>query len=357
MKHPSLPYLLILLLAFFAACGPSIPTQVGTADRGPLKFVAYEGNPILGPGKPGDWDELVVLIPSALRHENVFYLFYSGWQKNGQVSIGLATSEDGFHFTKYSGNPILNPRNKGFDSYSVGAPVFIRVDSAWLMYYNSAETAIYEPGPYVGRATATELKGPWERMDEPVLARGHRSEWDGGYVIPTSILKKEDGTFMLYYTAGANFTDIPVFYIGLATSADGINWIKYNDPATTDHPFADSDPVLMKTKHKKPYNDYAWTPFVLKNPQGYEMYYTCQYDKAGIGKNGIGYATSPDGIHWEKYPGNPVYGLKDDPVIANHPEDVMEFPSLIFTDSLCFMYYDYGQVINSIGVATARLNK
>ena len=49
----------------------------------PLKFTAYENNPILGPGEPGEWDELVVLIPSALRHENVFYLFFSGWHPLG----------------------------------------------------------------------------------------------------------------------------------------------------------------------------------------------------------------------------------------------------------------------------------
>jgi hypothetical protein len=73
------------------------------------------------------------------------------------------------------------------------------------------------------------------------------------------------------------------------------------------------------------------------------------------GKNEIGYAASPAGIHWEKYHGNSVYGPKDDPFIANNPESkIMEFPSLVFTDSLCLMYYDYGQVINSIGVATAR---
>jgi hypothetical protein len=312
----------------------------------------------LGPGMPGAWDTLSVLIPSALRYENVTYLFYSGWHKNGQISIGLATSEDGYHFKKYSEDPLLNPSDKGFDSYHVNGPVFIREDSIWVMYYNAAETAIYGPGPFIGRATAKELTGPWERMNAPVLVRGHRSEWDGGYIIPSSILKKQDGTFMLWYTGGANFTDRPVSYIGLATSADGINWIKYNEPSTTDHPFSDSDPVLMNTKNSKPYNDYPWSPFVLKNRLGYKMYFTCQYDKEGIGRNEIGYATSPDGIHWEKYPGNPVYGPKDDPVTANNPESrIMEFPSLVFNDSLCFMYYDYGQVINSIGVAIAVINK
>jgi predicted GH43/DUF377 family glycosyl hydrolase len=322
----------------------------------PLKFRAYEANPILSPGEPGEWDELVVLIPSAIRHDNIFYLFYSGWHKNGQVSIGLATSEDGYHFTKYPGNPILAPREKGYDSFHVGAPVFIREDSTWFMYYNARETSGYGPGPFIGRATAKKLTGPWERMDQPVLARGHRSEWDGGYMIPSTILKKQDGTYMLWYTGGANFTDRPASYIGLATSADGINWIKYNNPATTDHPFADSDPVLTNTKHSKPYNDYPWTPYVLETSMGFEMYFSYQSDQEGIEKSEIGYATSPDGIHWKKYSENPVYGRNDDHVTANNlNRGIMEFPSLVFIDSLCFMYFDYGQIINSIGVATAKI--
>jgi hypothetical protein len=348
MKHPSIPCL--LLMAFLTACGPP------TADRQPLKFTAYENNPILGPGEQGEWDEIAVLVPSVLRHDNIFYLFYSGWHKNGQVSIGLATSEDGYHFKKYSENPVLSPGEKGYDSYHVAAPVFINDDSAWVMYYNARETAGYGPGPFIGRAIAKELTGPWERMIMPVLTRGRKGEWDGGYVIPSSILKKEDGTFMLYYTAGAVFTDRPASYIGLATSPDGINWIKYNDPATTDHPFADSDPVLTNTKHSKPYNDYPWTPYVHETTKGFEMYFGYQADKNRIEKSEIGYATSPDGIHWKKYRGNPVYGRKDDPVTANNPDrGIMEFPSLVFTDSLCYMYFDYGQVINSIGVATARI--
>ncbi len=340
---------ILLLLAFLAACrqysGPE-----------PLKFRAYDNNPILGPGEPGEWDELVVLIPSALRYENVFYLFYSGWRKNGQVSIGLAVSEDGYHFEKYDKNPVLIPREKRFDSYHVAAPVIIREDSIWVMYYNAAETAIYSPGPYIGRAMSNELAGPWERMNKPVLARGHRSEWDGAFIIPSSILKKQDGTFMLWYTAGADFTDPPLSYFGLATSKDGVNWIKYNDPTTQDHPFADSDPVITNIEHGTEKNFKVWNASVYSTRQGFGMYYIYPAVKEGVKKNVLGYATSPDGIHWMEYPGNPVFTLKDDPVTANNPKaDLFEFPSLVFSDSLCFMYYDYGMITNSIGVATARV--
>jgi predicted GH43/DUF377 family glycosyl hydrolase len=316
--------------------------------------MAYENNPILDPGEPREWDELAVVIPSALRYENVFYLFYSGLRKNGQVCIGLAVSDDGYHFEKYDNNPLLFPREKGFDSYQVAAPVLIRENSIRIMYYNSAETAIYGPGPYIGRATSNELAGPWKRTEEPVLTRGYRSEWDGGFIIPSSILKKQDGTFMLWYTAGADFTDPLISYLGLATSKDGVNWIKYNDSKTSLHPFTDSDPVITYSEHGQENNFKAWSTSVYSTRQGFEMYYVYPVIREGIERNEIGFATSPDGIHWMEYPGNPVFILKDDPYTANNPKaGLFEFPSLVFSDSLCFMYYDYGMVINSIGVATA----
>jgi predicted GH43/DUF377 family glycosyl hydrolase len=340
---------ILLLLAFLAACGPP------TADRQPLKFMAFENNPILGPGEPGEWDEIAAIVPFALYDNHIFYLFYCGFGKNGQVSIGYASSVDGFHFEKYAGNPVFTPGSKGFDAFVVGSPVIYKDDSAWVMYYNAAETAIYGPAPYVGRATAKEFTGPWVRRDTPVLKRGHKSEWDGGFIFPNSVLKLEDGTYRIYYTGGKDFP-MGDSYIGMAMSTDGINWVKYNDPSTTDHPFADSDPVLMATKSGNFYNDYPWSACIIKTAKGFEMYYCGSDMKVKTEKIELRYARSRDGIHWERYPRNPIYKLTDDPVTTQRPDlGVFEFPSMVFTDSLVFIYYDYDVSIGKIGMATARV--
>ena len=50
---------------------------------------------------------------------------------------------------------------------------------------------------------------------------------------------------------------------------------------------------------------------------GFEMYYHGEVSKDVkwfIGS--LGYATSSDGIHWEKYKNNPVYTVEDDPYYA-----------------------------------------
>ena len=106
LRQQQIALFFILLLTLLAACGPP------TAYRKPLTFRAYEHNPILGPGGPGEWDELVVLIPSVVRHDNLFYLFFSGWRKNGQVSLGLALSEDGYHFKNMPIIPCSFPGKK-----------------------------------------------------------------------------------------------------------------------------------------------------------------------------------------------------------------------------------------------------
>jgi hypothetical protein len=101
-----------LLPAFFLlSCAQSHPPS-------PLAFKSYEHNPVLSPGKPGDWDELFLWNPQAVKDHDIIYLFYLGGNISGRMAIGYATSEDGIHFKKFSGNPVVAPDDKGFDVYS-----------------------------------------------------------------------------------------------------------------------------------------------------------------------------------------------------------------------------------------------
>lgn len=92
--------------------------------------------------------------------------------------------------------------------------------------------------------------------------------------------------------------------IGYATSADGIHWKVYDNPATTNAPYHFSDPVL---KHGSPGEwdaTSALSPSIMKTKCGYEMWYAGENLTAG--QQHIGYAFSPDGINWTKYEQNPV---------------------------------------------------
>jgi hypothetical protein len=83
------------------------------------------------------------------------------------------------------------------------------------------------------------------------------------------------------------------------------------------------------------------------------MFYT------GSGKGvpaAVGYAESNDGIHWNRYHGNPVLTAQDDPFLKlNRINGVIENPFLLSLDTVVSLYYDHGTPPGTIGVASARV--
>lgn len=335
---------LILLIFMQTSC------RQDTISSSP-EFTNYKNNSILKPGKPGSWDELFVAAPLVIFHENVFYLFYMGCNEAGNMAVGLATSTDGFKYSKFAGNPVLAPDGTGFDAYTLGPGIILKEDSSWVMYYNCQELAGYTPGSSVGRATTKNLNGPWKRGNSPVITVGKKSEWDDGFIIPCSVLKLEDGSYRIYYTGGREITTWAEIYIGMAYSKDGCNWIKYNDHSTTQCPFLDSDPVFKTGEEGEWDEKYVWMANVAKSKNGFRMYYG--------GSNGevdaIGYAESQDGIHWQRCQENPVYeGTEDPDSKHNGGRLLVTNPFFLSLDTICLLYYDHGTPPGTIGVATGK---
>lgn len=325
----------------------------------PLQFKAWEHNPLLTPGDPGSWDELMIALPYVVKHDTAFYLFYLGINEQCIAAMGLAISTDGYNFKKYEGNPVLAPDRKGADAFGIGAGVVMWQDSLWVMYYNNIERVTWGPGESIGRATAAALTGPWVKDENPVLRAGKMGEWDSEYLFPGAVVTLEDGSYRMYYSGGSNFSGNENGFLGMAYSTDGKDWKKYNDPATTQRPFADSDPVLKTGRPGEWDSENLWTTFVFRSSSAYEMYYGGLITKNNIRIISAGYATSQDGITWNKYSGNPVFEIDvDSHTIDLLVEVTFEGPSLIFLDSICLMYYDYciiGETGGKIGLATARL--
>jgi predicted GH43/DUF377 family glycosyl hydrolase len=173
-------------------------------------------------------------------------------------------------------------------------------------------------------------------------------------VIPSAIVTLEDGSLILYYVGANEYYTLQDFYLGMAESKDGTNWKKYDDPSTKEHPFADSDPVFGKGENREWDSEIIWMADVIRLAEGFGMYYTGMQEIDSKYIYSIGYATSEDGIHWERFPGNPIYTPQDDPYTRARPEiGFIENPTLLFRDSTCFLYYDYGDPELKIGVAVA----
>ncbi len=125
--------------------------------------------------------------------------------------------------------------------------------------------------------------------------------------------------------------------IGMATSADGVHWQKFNDPSTSDPAFAESDPVLKVS-------DDGWDskrvidPNVVQTSNGFVMIYlaTSGARKFSPGEFAFGAATSSDGIEWIKSDQNPVLSNK------NHSQWSQAFlASLLHVQDTYFLYFDF----------------
>lgn len=327
------------------------------SEAGRILFLPAGCNPILTPGFPETWDAGVVSLPKVLPHKGALYVFYTGTPgtlpEMGPPAIGVAATTDGVTFRKFDRNPLLEGDGDGFDAYAVSEGVPFVDGDGLVLLYNARATEGHGPGRSIGRATATEVTGPWTRDDQPALTVGPEGAWDSGFVSPNCVVSTEGG-YILYYSGGETFEDGEPRRLGVATSPDGITWTKYDDPKTTNPPFAQRDPILELGQNGAWDSFAAWEASVLKTQTGWEMFYE------GIGPVDtpigravqIGFAKSVDGIRWTKYENNPILGLGSEPLAESFG---VEVPSVVATKCYYYLYYDYGLHVRVIGVALGRL--
>ncbi|MEW6701143.1 MAG: hypothetical protein AB1298_00345 [Bacteroidota bacterium] len=163
----------------------------------------------------------------------------------------------------------------------------------------------------------------------PVLNLGASGAWDDYVVASPSVI--HNGTiYQMWYSA----SDGTTYRIGYATSPDGINWTKYS-----------GNPVLNVGSAGTWDDVNIYDQTVLYNGTNYEMWYGA-YD--GTSQR-IGYATSPDGINWTKYSGNPVISTS-----LPWESSSVGHPTVIFNGTNYELWYSASDGTNHrIGYATS----
>lgn len=311
-------------------------------------FVAYPGNPVI-PRTASSWDAGTVIGASMVFVNDTFYVCYEGvyrdlfYYPNDPMSLGLATSIDGFTFEKSSANPILSGDGSGFDSFSAQAGALYYDNVHWYLYYGGLAAPPTIPTRIVSRAIATSPHGPWVRTNDTLLIGGSEGEWDDKCCAALQILPTDSGLVMYYFGSDGWFPNAFTCQIGMATSTDGgATWQKYNDPTTTTPPYAESDPVLKAGPELD-----IWGAGVIRHNNLWEMFYSGQTNPDTLS---IYYATSPDGIHWTKYSEDPIFSA--DPVSVG----MLEIPTVVFDGSKYFLIYDYGIGPYCVGIGLATAN-
>ena len=191
----------------------------------------------------------------------------------------------------YVGNPVLVPTEGSWDSDYVTTPRVLFDGTTYRMWYLGGHSGV----SHVGYSTSTN--GITWIKHEIVLSAGQPGQWDSSSIGLGSVLWN-GSVYMMWYT-GTNGTVNPGGSIGLATSTDGLNWVKYP-----------GNPVLTPSELG---NDqkYIATPYVVKLQLAYNMWYTGK-SISSPSINKILFATSPDGIHWIQLP-KPVLPPSTDP--------------------------------------------
>ena len=287
--------------------------------------------------------------------------------------------------TKYPQNPILEKGPNGsWDDDQVVNPIVIYDEGLYKMWYNGGDGSDLN----IGYATSADGIVWTKYAENPVISVGEEGSWYSR-VVGTGPVLVEEGTYKMWFF-GFNGTNVR---IGYATSPDGINWTKYENPVldlgdagTWDHERTVAGTVhfdgeiykmwyhgQMGNKRQTGYaisaDGISWTkhesnpvletgptgswddqmvchPVVIASQGNYQMWY-CGVD----GQRGrTGYATSEDGITWVKFNYNPIINT------GIHPAwDFQEFwpTTVIFEDSVYKMWCSGLKDNYAIGYATA----
>lgn len=188
------------------------------------------------------------------------------------------------HFKRYENNPVLDPSRTGqWDDWTNGVSI-IRFGGQYRMFFASWS------GGGIGWATAS-VDDPvtWTvNPANPVLKPGPSDSFESRLINQPRCIKITDSHWRMYYTGWHG----DEWKVGLAESFDGgVTWSKYPD-----------NPILLAGPGNYDIKA-ACVPHVIKDGDLYKMWYTAVNSQ---GKISIAYATSENGINWQKYKNNPV---------------------------------------------------
>jgi predicted GH43/DUF377 family glycosyl hydrolase len=258
--------------------GNTTYTAIGYAGSSDGLSWNVNPNPVLTSGPIGAWDSGSVAIGSVLMNGTQIIMYYRGTNPTTYVNgaIGMARSNDGITWTKYSGNPVLTPTLFGPDQGYIASPFVIKLQLTYNMWYAGRNVTFQKQTAYTTIQYATSLNGiNWTKWPRPVLTPSTDSNaWDSVAVYSPSVYF--NGTkFGLWYTGLGQSLKNP--QIGVATSPDGATWTR-----------SSYNPILTP-------NSGAWdsigveSPNVIVGRNGAMMYYDGLSDMSA-GRIGLAFA-------------------------------------------------------------------
>ncbi len=99
-----------------------------------MKLQRYEGNPILRP-RDTYWEKMQVRNPAAWYDCERVVMIYTARTVMNTIYLGLAFSDDGYHFERASDEPWLSPSKEGFDAGTVEDARMVKIGDTYYVTY------------------------------------------------------------------------------------------------------------------------------------------------------------------------------------------------------------------------------
>ena len=209
--HIETPHVLkddLMFRLYYCATPDSAPDDPETLQFGLAtspdgsSWTRHTDNPLLNRGNPEDWDGRWIESPCVLKLDNQYFMWYNGIDMGWRIHIGLATSEDGIHWTKHAENPVLSPDPEiEWRSIAMYAPQVRKIEGRFLMLYTGlklGETTYDFQNMKTGLAVSQDGIH-WETSGTSVL-EGTADAWDAPG--PFTLDWIEDGdSLRLFYTS------------------------------------------------------------------------------------------------------------------------------------------------------------
>ncbi len=211
------PALLVVAAVCVAGCGRyadfTLPPPPGQPAHIESFRVETAPAPVVTRGGPGEWDGTDALNPSVVRRDGIYYNFYSGYDGRSWRT-GLATSADGARWVKHG--PVLGPDGGAWEGdYIAANGSALAVEGEFFYWYQAGRP------PRIGLARSPDGRA-WRKRPEAVLTGGPRGSWDEREVGDPYVIRA-GGMFYMYYL-GADRARRQ--RLGVARSSDGVRWQK-----------------------------------------------------------------------------------------------------------------------------------
>ena len=280
---------------------------ISTGIIGQSNWTEYNINPVFGQqlgGQKAYYPSICYDPGNFSNHGNMAK--YKMWYGTNDGAVGMAISDDGINWIDQGlvhGNVHYHCKII-YDCDGFGNSGYY-----YRMWYTDPSVWPYGSGTI---KYAESIDGTYWVNEQSIIQDESKPLFDGNYwwwygsYGPAMVLHNPDGykdwndsdpmghRYIMYYNvASMNLIDGEIETTGLAYSTDGKYWKRYGE-----------QPVLLSGADGTwdALYAYAWT--VIKEDNGYGMWYS---GGVSASHEGIGYATSSDGINWSKDPDNPVF--------------------------------------------------